>query len=334
MEENNETAAGAYAAPFATRFDMQQAAGHRMVPEGWLVKRQWIDKQPGGELLGIRITNAAKLYELAWSIQLFDRNTATLSIGGFDNDSHVTLSKEDGAAFIEWMHLNGKMSDEVYDALATIEPDDTEARPIVNMAKNRLVNYLVENYAETFGRYGSLTVESTDFYDEVLALVKDPARDDVTTRQLIAALESMAHDFYRAANIGLRAAGADATANQLAQVDGLLKAAEECRRMANEKRERTPGAPPESDYPEAITRTVGERPPAPAPKGDDYALGSLAHVTDPNSSRHQQIGEVVRVTCGPGGFAAQVYLRFQGAREIEPFTAGQVEPIPDPKPRQ
>ena len=297
---------------------------------GWTAKLRWEDNRPGEKLLGFRLTAAQKLFDDAVSIQIFDRETVTLSYG-FTNDDHVTLTKDDGREFLEWLRAlpNGPLVPAIWMALEKpAEPPQRAgvASAVTNLAKARLVEYLVENYPEVFGRFGSQSVEKSDFYDEVLALVKDPARDTAVHRQAIQALETMAHEFYAIANRQAAASSASANAKDdwlvtfgpWLEALGYIRAAERCRHQANERRARlTTDAPAETDFPDAITAEdlpqIFPDPSTPhPPKSYRQETETLAVVIEENHPRHGQMCDIVR----PGPELDQVYVRFTQDREL------------------
>lgn len=227
---------------------------------GWTAKVRYIDRKEEGQILGFRLTNARKLFDAAYSIQVFDKSTVSLSLG-FSNDDHVSLTEDDGRTFLEWLRHepDGPLPDQIWDKLG--EPIDRARQPeYIDMGKAKLVDYLVQNSPQTFGKYGTLGVENAgDFYDTLLQLIQDPARDADITRRMIQQLELQAHTLYADANALLKsAAGAARTsAAHLVRLEayGHVIAAQRCREAANFKRSTLDEPPEETPYPDAIEHT-------------------------------------------------------------------------------
>lgn len=236
------------------KFDLE-AARQEIGERGFTVKLGWIDNQPGGKLNGIRFMDCRELMDRALSIQIFDRQTATIS-WGLDNKDSVTLTKEDGRQFIEWL-VNAEdtpLTVELFELL----PEATEAEPAragaTNMAKARLVEYLVAKHPDKFGKYGSMGNQESPageaFYAELLDLVENPERDGRDLARLVQSLDSLAANLYAVANSQMKTG---APAMRWRAVGSVL-AAEEIRDLAQEARRNMGIAPrPATDYPGAIT---------------------------------------------------------------------------------
>lgn len=234
------------------KFDLEQTR-QEIGERGFTVKLGWIDNQPGGKLNGIRFMDCRELMDRALSIQIFDRQTVTVS-WGFENKDAVTLSKEDGQQFIEWLIMmeDSPLTIELFELL----PEATEAEPTrggaTNMAKARLVEYLVAKHPDKFGQYGSITGRTTaeeSFYEELLDLVENPERDGRDLARVVQALDSLAGNLYRQANSQLKT-GAPALRWRAL---GAVLAAEEIRDMAQNTRTAMGRAPHQADYPDAIS---------------------------------------------------------------------------------
>lgn len=234
------------------KFDLEQAR-QEIGERGFTVKLGWIDNQPGGKLNGIRFMDCRELMDRALSIQIFDRQTVTVS-WGFENKDAVTLSKEDGRQFIEWL-VNAEdtpLTVELWELL----PEVTEAEPTqagaTNMAKSRLVDYLVAKHPDKFGKYGSITGRTTaseSFYEELLDLVENPERDGRDLARLVQSLDSLAGNLYAQANSQLKT-GAPALRWRAV---GSVLAAEEIQEMAQNARAVMENPPSQTVYPGAIT---------------------------------------------------------------------------------
>lgn len=159
------------------------------------------------QTLGVRITNAENLFNDAYSIQIFDRSTVALSLGGFDNDSHVKFDREDGAEFVRWMLEQKHIPQDLFDALPQAPAPDALPGPI-NDAKVELIRYLAEKRPAQFGPFGTAT-HSADFYSQVLAMLKEQEQEEETdriARDFIVMLEAEAHQCYSHANKSLKLA--------------------------------------------------------------------------------------------------------------------------------
>lgn len=228
------------------------AMRHEVGEHGFTVKVGWIDNDPTGRLNGIRLLSARALFWRAISIQIFDRETVTLS-WGFTNDDSVSLTKEDGRLFLEWLRdqPNTPLVPALWEIIPAPDPGPiTTSAATTNMAKARLVDYLVSQHADIFGRYGSMTAEGEDFYEAVLKLIQNPERDGRDMRRLIHAIESLANAEYSRAN---RLWRADIQANRYKALGAVL-AAESLRECAASARANMgAAAPPPAEFPEAIT---------------------------------------------------------------------------------
>jgi len=100
----------------------------KLSDNGQTLKIRYIDKDPSKGLLGVRITNAKKLMEEVWSMQILDRSTVSLAIGGFDNDHHVSLTGEDGETFLE--SIAAEIPRELWDLIPTAAASQQQAQGI------------------------------------------------------------------------------------------------------------------------------------------------------------------------------------------------------------
>lgn len=232
-----------------------------LAEQGYTLKLQWIDNRPGGTINGFRITNARILFENALSIQIFDRSTVTLN-NGFTNDDAISLTKEDGREFLEWLRYepDTPLVKELWDALPPGDETPAPLRPesaVLSMGKAHLVDYLVQKHPHIFGRYGRMGAAGQDFYEAVLDTFKEQEESstNVDVLRLIHSLESLAHDLYRDANPILRlAAKCDQPEQQHMKLLAYAKitAAEMLRSMASKIRGHIANPPAAADYPEAI----------------------------------------------------------------------------------
>lgn len=284
----------------------------RMAQYGWTFKARFIDHDITKPLIGVRLTNAAKIMEEARSIQIFDRATVTLQTG-FTNDEAISLTDDDGRDFLQWMRAAyPELMAPIWDSLA--EPDSADAKvqagAYVDLGKNHLVIYLAEAYPEIFGRYGIISITGANFYTELLRVVKDPDRDDAKRLAVIQELENLAHDFYSDAAAALRIAAAGEAAaggEKLVTVDhmrrqahGHVIAAERARERANHLRQRMETPPPVRAYPEAITMNtegavITEQPLAAAAPAAEPLVGDVVGILDPTSPYFRQMGRVKRL---------------------------------------
>jgi hypothetical protein len=284
-----------------------------LLKEGWTVKARRIDKDPAKPILGFRLTNCEALFKKALSVQIFDRSTVSLSIG-FSNDEHISLTEDDGRDFLEWLRqfdysTTGSddgvyLPDELWNQLGNAIPRADQIE-VINMEKARLVEYLVQNSPQTFGRFGTIGAHGGDFYNELLDLVKDPARDESIDRRMIHELESAAHHFYAEANAWLRIA-----ANRTAEADpqilkvrayAVVCAADEMRERALSHRLRLDEPPAESPFPEAIdavdlAKIVNAALPGEMVAPGDAVVklknGDMVAVSDGESPYFRRMGEV------------------------------------------
>jgi hypothetical protein len=257
---------------------ISDAARRELFKFGWTIKARHVDRDEAKPLLGIRLTNCEALFNKALSIQILDDSTVSLSFG-FSNDEHVSLTEDDGRAFLEYLKLiafaavddagatYSLLTDELLAQIGKPIPRE-EQIPVFNMEKARLVDYLVQNSPQTFGKYGTARAGG-DFYAEVLELIKDPSRDEEIARRMIHALESTAHTFYADANRMLHVAAqsnAPARSPHRMEAFGMIRAAEELRDRANDLRGKITDDPPaETPYPDAIA--AGELAESLAPAG-------------------------------------------------------------------
>ena len=306
---------------------------------GFTVKAQWIDNQPGGKLNGLRIMKAEALFGRALTLQVFDRQTVTIS-WGFSNDDAVTLTKEDGRLFLDWLRLK-KMTplpDEIWQLIpeATDTARETHAAA-TNMAKARLVDYLVANHADIFGKYGSLDdrlAPGEDFYTALLDLVQNPERDGRDLRRLIQALDNLAGGLYVMANSQLKT-GAPA---MRWRAIGSVLAAEEIRDMAQRGRASMGGSPPPAPaYPEAISSSAlyaqilkEEAPkqdrtaqPMPAHLYQGHRVDDIVTIVGPAAGtigtipRAGEIGRVTAVSDRPETHSTNIAVTFKDGQTIE-----------------
>jgi len=139
----------------------------KLSDNGQTLKIRYIDKDPSKGLLGVRITNAKKLMEEVWSMQILDRSTVSLAIGGFDNDHHVSLTGEDGETFLE--SIAAEIPRELWDLIPTAAASQQQAGPsVAEVAK--LTQFLKDKYPAQFGAYGTATV-APDFYQAIINLL-------------------------------------------------------------------------------------------------------------------------------------------------------------------
>jgi hypothetical protein len=277
----------------------------RMAELGWTFKVRFVDRNLEKPLIGIRLTNAAALFESARSIQIFDKSTVTLQTG-FTNDGAISLTKEDGRDFLLWMHAaKPDLVAPIWHAL----PDEGSAAqlameaPFVDLDKNHLVMYLAHAYPELFGPNGIVAMTGASFHGEILRLIKDPVRDDLKRFAQVQTIENMAHAFYSEAAGYLRASadsgmGFEYVARMKRLAHALVLAAERARDEANVIRQRMDTPPPVQPFPEAITvddqGEVKTAEVAGTPiTSEDITLGDVVGVMDPQSAYFRQMGRVV-----------------------------------------
>lgn len=331
---------------------------------GWTFRPRWEDNDPEKPIIGVRLTNAAKIFETAQTIQIFDTCTVTVQFG-FLQEQSVSLTREDGAEFIDW--LKATHPELAAPMLAIVPVGDRTPGPAaagMNTAKGELVAYLAKAYPEVFGRGGRATMTGADFYAELLELFKDPERDSARTIQLILAVEGMAHDFYSDCNAALRRAralGASLEAAAEAQMDayGYAMAAQRSRDYAEGLRIGQPLdlRPPVAAYPEAIephtipivaeilARGAGATdfkplapglPPPVVPVSETLASaamrqrvkpGDILAVVDPTHAKFRQMGKLaaIRPLAVVGDRLVEMFsMMMSGATELEDFTAAQL----------
>jgi hypothetical protein len=233
----------------------------RLAGAGYTLKVDWLDGDPASGVNGFRIMRAEKLFEKALTIQIFDRSTVTLG-WGFSNDQNVTLTKEDGRLFLEWLKTKEltPLIPEIWNVIPEAKPTTETRAAATNMAKARLVDYLVLSHPDIFGKYGAIDHATPgqqikpgeDFYTELLKLIADPERDGRDARRLIQALDSMAANLYRRTNDYLRTEAAALKWRAIASV----LAAEEIREMAQMARRNIANPPPAPNYPNEVKSHV------------------------------------------------------------------------------
>lgn len=320
---------------------------------GWTFRQRFEDNDPSKPIIGVRLTNAAKIFESAQTIQIFDQATVTVQFG-FLQEQSVSLTREDGAEFIDW--LKQAHPDLAAPMLAAVPQGDRGPGPSISpmsTTKAELTKYLAEAWPEIFGRGGRATAPDADFFTELLKLLTDPDRDTQRRVQLILAAENMAHDFYADANAILRAASrqaelklSDAATTEL-QMDAYAKvmAAEGTRLYATQIRKRLPldKLPPPAEFPEAIDpasipavqnvralthqpeiRQRGKFMPGYANEtlaGKTVSPDMMVGVVDPNHPKFRQLGQIKACGTAPG---APIMVLISGATDLEEFKPEQL----------
>jgi len=237
---------------------------------GWTYKERYIDKNPALGLLGIRLTNAAKIWDEGYSIQIFNRTTVTLAQkANATIDDHVSLTKDDGRDFLEWLRLTHPeiLPPEIWEKLP--EGEAESAGPASSdEARSALLQYLVPRYPEYFGA-GSMAASGAPFEATILAVIRhgenipaQVAESGRLTMRTILYLETMAHDCYKETNSHLHNAhGADDVPRKLAYARmaylAMGAAIEARERAATMRRDYgtsggDPAPLPEASFPEAI----------------------------------------------------------------------------------
>lgn len=300
---------------------------------GWTYKERHIDKNPELPLLGIRLTNAGRLFEESLSIQIFNRSEVSLSRGGLTNDDHVSLTKDDGRDFLDWLRTAHPeiLTEEVYSLLPE-GPREGESTTTADEARSKLIAYCVRYHAEYFGP-GSFAAGGAPLEESILAVLRHrdnrpefASEQASLTMRMILSLEEFAHENYKAANAYLREAH---DANEAAPCPTLQMAmgavqcgnwlrhrAQAMRAAAIADKSIAPEHLPEPTFPEAInyvevfaliykkiTEDTGAAPieapatpPPPAPGLSDADLkpGMLVVVIDENAPQFRQMAEVER----------------------------------------
>jgi hypothetical protein len=217
---------------------------------GWTYKERYNDKDPAKGLLGIRLTNAAKIWDEGYSIQIFNRTTVTIAQkANATIDDHVSLTKDDGRDFLEWLRLAHPevLPPEIWEKLPEGELE-TPAAPASSSdeARSALVQYLAPRFPEVFGP-GSMAASGAPLEETVLTLFrvlesapKQVAESSRLTMRTILYLETTAHENYKAANVALRRAHESVTIpgrlEAAKEAYGFLGAAWDARRRAVEMR--------------------------------------------------------------------------------------------------
>jgi hypothetical protein len=267
--------------------------------EGWTFKHRFVDNDPEQDLLGVRLTNANLLFDRSMSVQIFDRQTVTLSFG-FSNDEHLSLTGDDGREFLLWLQQwKPKLMKELWNAIPEIRPEASTGPVALSLqtGKPALVNYLVASYPEIFGRFGEIA-NGDDFYDAVLRVIRNPERDDRSKAMLIHSLEELAHVAYADANSLLRSAdlviGQDNVQNVYREAHAQVTMAQRLRAHAGAIRSLMLKPPTPSPFSDEILAVQDFPPPRELTTNvDEIKPGNVVVVSDEKHALSRQIGEVV-----------------------------------------
>lgn len=326
---------------FGLRQDQTPAA--QLQKLGWSFRPRYEDHDETKPIIGVRLTNCAKIFENAQTIQIFDRRTVTLQFG-FLQEQSVTLTDDDGALFIEWLAMaHPELAAPMLAVVPAGDPTPGASNTGLSTTKAQLVEYLADAWPEVFGKGGRASQPGADFYTELLALFHDPDRDTARRAALILAAENMAHDFYadcvatlrRAAYLDENKPARAPSANLRAYA--LVLAAEAARAYAKAMRGRLAleNQPPPAEFPEAIDpETIPGRPDDPSPnvaRGIPPASDSLATIPtaeikrglmvgiiDPSHAKYRQMGQIYSRS------QDTVFALISGATEPEPFNLTQL----------
>jgi len=228
----------------------------KLSDNGQTVKIRYIDKDPAKGLLGVRITNARKMLEEVWSMQILDRSTVSLAIGGFDNDHHVSLTGEDGEAFLE--SIAAEIPRELWELIPTAAASQQQAGPsVAEVAK--LSQFLADKYPAQFGAYGTATI-APDFYTAVINLLSTVDAEYRSRRDYdsIVEMEAAARkgDIYANRQLEAVSRAADENMRQEHRIEALriMYAANDARAAAINLRARMCSlglaVPPSAEFPE------------------------------------------------------------------------------------
>jgi len=328
---------------------MTTEALKKLAEHGFMFREQFIDGDPDLGLNGVRLTNVAKLWEPTYSIQIFDRQTCSLSQGGFTNDEHVSLTKHDGAEFLSWLRMAHPevLSEEVWNKLPE-GPAFRDTAGGINGPKMKLIQTCAEFLPQWFGP-GSLGAEpGANFYEVLSSAIADHGQlNEVFTVRTIVFLERRAHASYHAANNALLRASIEKaeTSVKFAQAAYVHIGTAECMiAEAAALREDLPSGTlaqiPAAHFPEAIPLDEAAKlfegsPATPQePEGSSVTpqeapaltVGLIVTVSDPDSPFYRQIGEIIKIAPN-AHFGTFYYVALKTSSIDRGFTAAQLKPI-------
>lgn len=314
---------------------------------GWSFRPRYMDNDPDRPIIGVRLTNCAKIFDNAQTIQIFDQRTVTLQFG-FLQEQSVSLTDDDGALFIDWLKAtHPDLAAPMLAAVPAGDPTPGSSNTGLNTEKARLVEYLAHAFPERFGKGGHASQPGVDFYSEVLDLLYDTDRDDARRAALILAAENMAHDMYADCNATLRQAARATTPEAAAELQmdayGRAIAAETARTYGRTIRARISPElrPPDPEFPEAIdpqtipvTQNLRALNPFPLghsrPRGipptsdslatmpDKVKAGAMVGIIDPSHAKFRQMGEI------KGADGKVIWVLVSGATAVEGFEPAQL----------
>jgi hypothetical protein len=314
------------------------------IDQHWTSRARYEDNDDSQPIIGVRLTNCERIFESAQTIQIFDSATVTIQFG-FLQEQSVTLTREDGALFMDWlMAYHPALAGP---ALAVVPMGDRTPGPAsagLATGKARLVSYLAEAFPDVFGRGARATLPGADFYIEVMQLIQSAVDKPHRSRTpaLILALEAIAHQLYINSirmHVAAEHGAPEALAPLKAEARGLAYAADALREQAGALRAACPAdlLPPHPTFPDMTPPAQPPRNPLAGQSpmdlgGPGYASQTLADhpekqqpgrmvaVIDPLHRRYRQMG------CIEHAVDSAVHVRF-GTDAAEQFTPTQLMAI-------